>query len=122
VIQGLSTNGPSVSTKTVPRPPTRSGPIGTHGSQKQILLPLPQLGISPSLIANRLVYVRIDVSLNHVRVPIGYWAFDTSGGEPFIDGQVDYLFKAVGWANKHGLKVIVDLHGQFKVQLLYGTL
>jgi hypothetical protein len=68
-------------------------------------------------MSNRLVYVRVDISLNHVRVPIGYWAFDTSGGEPFISGQVDYLWKAVGWAKNHGLKVVIDLHGQSNVQL-----
>ncbi|KAF8335349.1 glycoside hydrolase family 5 protein [Cantharellus anzutake] len=49
--------------------------------------------------------------LNHVRVPIGYWAFDTSGGEPFINGQYPYLLRAVGWARNHGLFVIIDLHG-----------
>ncbi|RXW22687.1 hypothetical protein EST38_g3161 [Candolleomyces aberdarensis] len=49
--------------------------------------------------------------LNHVRVPIGYWAFDISAGEPYIQGQVPYLQKSVDWARKYGLKVIVDLHG-----------
>ncbi|KDR85713.1 hypothetical protein GALMADRAFT_218808 [Galerina marginata CBS 339.88] len=49
--------------------------------------------------------------LNHVRLPIGYWAFDVSGGEPFIQGQLPYLTKAVTWAQAHGLKLIVDLHG-----------
>ncbi|KAK1224186.1 hypothetical protein PQX77_012926 [Marasmius sp. AFHP31] len=49
--------------------------------------------------------------LNHVRIPIGYWAFETASGEPYIDGQLPYLEKAVGWAANHGLKVIVDLHG-----------
>ncbi|KAF9531919.1 glycoside hydrolase family 5 protein [Crepidotus variabilis] len=49
--------------------------------------------------------------LNHVRLPIGYWAFDISGGEPFIQGQLPYLLKAITWAQNHGLKVIVDLHG-----------
>ena len=50
-------------------------------------------------------------SLNYVRIPIGYWAYDVSGGEPFIQGQRQYLDKAIGWAAKYGLKVIVDLHG-----------
>ena len=50
--------------------------------------------------------------LNHVRIPIGYWAFDVSGGEPFIQGQLPYLNKAIGWAQKYNLKVIVDLHGK----------
>ncbi|TCD71174.1 exo-1,3-beta-glucanase [Steccherinum ochraceum] len=49
--------------------------------------------------------------LNHVRIPIGFWAFDVSGGEPYIQGQVPYLQKAVQWAGNHGIKVIVDLHG-----------
>ena len=47
-----------------------------------------------------------------MRLPIGYWAFDVSGGEPFIQGQLPYLSKAVGWAQTYGLKVIVDLHGK----------
>ncbi|TEB38806.1 exo-beta-1,3-glucanase [Coprinellus micaceus] len=49
--------------------------------------------------------------LNHVRLPIGYWAWDVSGGEPYIQGQLAYLNKAVTWAQKYNLKVIVDLHG-----------
>ncbi|KAG6888794.1 hypothetical protein C0995_005979 [Termitomyces sp. Mi166 len=49
--------------------------------------------------------------LNHVRLPIGYWAFDVSGGEPYVQGQLPYLDKAVSWAEKHGIKVIIDLHG-----------
>jgi len=32
-------------------------------------------------------------------------------GEPYIQGQLAYLDKAVDWAGQHGLKVIVDLHG-----------
>jgi len=31
--------------------------------------------------------------------------------EPYIQGQLAYLDKAVDWAGQHGLKVIVDLHG-----------
>ncbi|KAM6498669.1 exo-beta-1,3-glucanase [Amanita muscaria] len=49
--------------------------------------------------------------LNHVRLPIGYWAFQVSPGEPYIQGQLPYLQKAVTWAQNHGLKLIVDLHG-----------
>ncbi|KAF8215876.1 exo-beta-1,3-glucanase [Mycena galopus ATCC 62051] len=52
-----------------------------------------------------------NAGINHVRVPIGYWAWDISGGEPYIQGQLAYLSKAVTWAGNHGLKVIVDLHG-----------
>ena len=50
-------------------------------------------------------------SLNHVRLPIGYWAFEVGPGEPYISGQQAYLQKAVTWAAKYNLKVIVDLHG-----------
>ncbi|KAF8445642.1 glycoside hydrolase family 5 protein [Boletus edulis BED1] len=49
--------------------------------------------------------------LNHVRIPIGYWAFEVGPGEPYIQGQLPYLTQAVQWAQNHGLKVIVDLHG-----------
>lgn len=49
--------------------------------------------------------------LNHVRLSIGYWAFDVSGGEPYVTGiQYPYLLKAIGWAKEAGLKVMVDLH------------
>lgn len=47
--------------------------------------------------------------LNHVRIPIGYWAFQPDA--PFITGALPYLDRAVGWARNNGLKVIVDLHG-----------
>jgi len=49
--------------------------------------------------------------LNHVRIPIGYWAFDVSGGEPYQTGQYPYLLNAIDWCRTHGLKVIIDLHG-----------
>jgi len=52
-----------------------------------------------------------NAGLNHVRLPIGFWAFDVSGGEPYIQGQLPYLQRAVTWASTYGLKVIVDLHG-----------
>ena len=32
-------------------------------------------------------------------------------GEPYIQGQLPYLDKAISWASKYGLKVIIDLHG-----------
>lgn len=50
-------------------------------------------------------------SLNHVRIPIGYWAFKTLDNDPYVQGQEAYLDKAIGWARKAGLKVWVDLHG-----------
>jgi len=53
----------------------------------------------------------MDCRLNHVRLPIGYWAFEVGPGEPYIQGQLPYLTKAITWAENHRLKVIVDLHG-----------
>ncbi|KAE8352809.1 glycoside hydrolase superfamily [Aspergillus coremiiformis] len=49
--------------------------------------------------------------LNHVRIPIGYWAAISLEGEPYVDGQLEYLDKAIDWASEAGLKVWVDLHG-----------
>jgi hypothetical protein len=49
--------------------------------------------------------------LNHVRIPIGYWAYDVGPSEPYISGQHNYLLKAIAWAATYNLKVIVDLHG-----------
>lgn len=59
------------------------------------------------------VYFRVlsSRSLNHVRIPIGFWAFDVSPDEPFIQGQLPYLQKAIEWAGNNGLKVVIDLHG-----------
>lgn len=49
--------------------------------------------------------------LNHVRIPIGYWAVAPIEGEPYVKGQLEYLDEAVSWARDAGLKVLVDLHG-----------
>ncbi len=46
--------------------------------------------------------------VNLVRIPVGYWLFED------IDGYmatVKYLDKAMAWAEKHNLRVIIDLHG-----------
>ena len=49
--------------------------------------------------------------LNHVRIPIGYWALAPLNGDPYVQGQLDVLDKAIGWASAAGLKVMLDLHG-----------
>lgn len=49
--------------------------------------------------------------LNHVRIPIGYWALAPLAGDPFVQGQLPFLDKAIGWARSAGLKVMLDLHG-----------
>ncbi|KAF3170116.1 exo-1,3-beta-glucanase [Orbilia oligospora] len=49
--------------------------------------------------------------LNTVRIPIGYWAFTLNPGDPYVQGQVAYLDRAIVWARAAGLKVWIDLHG-----------
>lgn len=49
--------------------------------------------------------------MNHVRIPVGYWALEHLDGDPYVNGQLPYLDKAVSWARAAGLKVVVDLHG-----------
>lgn len=49
--------------------------------------------------------------LNTVRIPIGYWAFELLGDDPYVQGQVIYLDQAIQWARKYKLAVWVDLHG-----------
>lgn len=51
------------------------------------------------------------MGLNHVRIPVGYWAFNPLPGDPFVQGQLTYLDQAIVWARNHGLKVMLDLHG-----------
>ncbi|KAF2865103.1 glycoside hydrolase superfamily [Massariosphaeria phaeospora] len=47
---------------------------------------------------------------NLVRIPIGYWAYDTFGS-PYVQGAAPYLDAAIDWARSLGLKVMIDLHG-----------
>jgi glucan 1,3-beta-glucosidase len=46
--------------------------------------------------------------LNAVRLPVGYWVF---GDEPPFVSCVEYVDKAFDWAEAHGLKILLDLHG-----------
>ncbi|XP_015885547.1 probable glucan 1,3-beta-glucosidase A [Ziziphus jujuba] len=49
--------------------------------------------------------------LNTVRVPVGWWiASDPSPPKPFVGGSLAALDNAFMWANKYGVKVIIDLH------------
>jgi len=51
------------------------------------------------------------VGLNHVRIPIGYWALNPLPGDPYVQGQLPFLDSAIQWARAAGLKVLLDLHG-----------
>ena len=47
------------------------------------------------------------MGLNAVRIPVPYFIFGDY--EPFI-GCINELDRAMGWAKKYGLKVLIDLH------------
>ena len=48
---------------------------------------------------------------NLIRIPIGYWAFQTLESDPYVKGsQEAKMDQAIAWAEKYGLKVWVDLH------------
>ncbi|XP_059433552.1 probable glucan 1,3-beta-glucosidase A [Corylus avellana] len=49
--------------------------------------------------------------LNAVRIPVGWWiAQDPTPPKPFVGGSLQALDNAFTWAQKYGMKVIVDLH------------
>ncbi|KAL7085572.1 hypothetical protein ACP275_14G288600 [Erythranthe tilingii] len=49
--------------------------------------------------------------LNTVRIPVGWWiASDPSPPKPYVSGSLQALDNAFSWAQKYGIKVIVDLH------------
>lgn len=53
------------------------------------------------------------------RIPIGYWSIPLTSADtatststaPYITGAWPYFQRALGWAKKYNLNVIVDLHG-----------
>ncbi len=47
--------------------------------------------------------------LDHVRVPVDYVVFEEEDGTPKEDGYI-YLDNCVSWCEKHGLRMIIDLH------------
>lgn len=51
------------------------------------------------------------LGLNMVRIPIGYWAYQTLDSDPYVQGQDKYLKKALKWCRNHDVKVWIDLHG-----------
>lgn len=51
------------------------------------------------------------LGFNTVRIPIGFWAFDTFDTPYIKAGQEGYLDGAIDWARSAGLKVWIDLHG-----------
>jgi glucan 1,3-beta-glucosidase len=51
-----------------------------------------------------------DAGFNLVRLPVGFWAYDTFGA-PYSKGAAPYVDAAIDWARSVGLKMIIDLHG-----------
>lgn len=53
------------------------------------------------------------VNVNHVRIPVGYWAFiGTDSGEPYVtNGQKAQIERILGYCNKYNMYAIIDLHG-----------
>jgi glucan 1,3-beta-glucosidase len=43
-----------------------------------------------------------------VRIPVGYWIF---GDMPPYIGGLEYLDVAFAWAEKHGIRILLDVHG-----------
>ena len=60
-----------------------------------------------------------NAGLNHVRIPIGYWAVAPLDGDPYVQGQLDVLDNAIGWARSAGIKVLLDLHGVSTTHIIY---
>ena len=59
------------------------------------------------------------IGINAVRIPVGHWLFEPDypyhasyGGidSPYVNGGVEILDRAFGWAKEFGLRVVVDLH------------
>ena len=53
------------------------------------------------------------VKVNHIRIPVGYWAFiKPDAGEPYVTtGQKAQIERILGYCNKYGMYAIIDLHG-----------
>ncbi|KAL7310590.1 hypothetical protein PS15m_010073 [Mucor circinelloides] len=53
------------------------------------------------------------VNANHVRIPVGYWAFiKPDSGEPYVSsGQKAQIERILGYCATYNLYAIIDLHG-----------
>lgn len=50
--------------------------------------------------------------LNAVRLPFGYWVvLGAAAGEPYVGPALQYIDRALDWAEECGLQVVLDLHG-----------
>ncbi|KAG0324292.1 hypothetical protein BGZ99_001986 [Dissophora globulifera] len=53
-----------------------------------------------------------DLGLNHVRIPLGFWALgNLEDDEPYVsDLSLDFLLQGLKWAAMYGIRVMVELH------------
>ncbi|KAJ9065886.1 hypothetical protein DSO57_1015122 [Entomophthora muscae] len=51
-----------------------------------------------------------DAGINHVRIPVGYWAFNRSSDEPYVEGSFDHLVRGVQLAKQFDINVMIDIH------------
>lgn len=50
--------------------------------------------------------------LNAVRLPFGYWVLlGPEPGDPYVGPAIEYVDRAVAWAEEVGLQILLDLHG-----------
>ncbi|KAJ1392048.1 Glycoside hydrolase, family 5 [Sesbania bispinosa] len=60
--------------------------------------------------------------LNAVRIPVGWWiASDPTPPPPYVGGSLNALDNAFLWAQKYGLKIIIDLHAAPGSQMAFST-
>merc|ERR1719410_710025 len=53
-----------------------------------------------------------ELGMNAVRLPFGYWVvMAPSASEPYVGPAIEYIDRAVEWAEECGLQVVLDLHG-----------
>lgn len=53
------------------------------------------------------------VNVNHIRIPVGFWAFIApDSGEPYVSsGQKAQIERILGYCNKYNMYAVIDLHG-----------
>ncbi|KAK0543156.1 hypothetical protein OC845_006264 [Tilletia horrida] len=64
-----------------------------------------------SFITERDLAMISDLGLNHIRLPIPFYAIDVAPDEPYLKlNRWELAKQVVRWAGKHNVRVIVDLH------------
>jgi glucan 1,3-beta-glucosidase len=50
--------------------------------------------------------------INAIRLPIGYWiVLEPREGDPYVGPAIEFVDRAVDWAESCGLQIVLDLHG-----------